>query len=246
MNPPASGYVPPVAPNPNNGVYVVSPSDLMRGAADGSVTIVAKGDVSEIQLPPQAAGLTDGAELTVQLDALGVTIPSAVLKQLAALVTADELKQGTIVLKAEALSAEQAKALLDKAKQSGGSADMTALSGIYAFSLGVKKADGTLIALKAFGKPVRIAIAAKTPTDDSLAGVYAIGEDGRLGYRADAMRAASLRRTCRTSARTRHLKSRHPSKTCRPAIGRPRRLPNLRRSSWCRARGKGCSSRRKP
>ncbi|WP_379161439.1 GH32 C-terminal domain-containing protein [Paenibacillus sp. sgz5001063] len=110
-----------------------------------------------------------------------IEVPAEVLKELQALVTDSELKQSTISFEMDAFSSEASKELLARAGNKN-HAVISAIGEVYDFKLSIVKADGTMLKLEKFTKPVTIKWNTNKTSNPDLTGIYNIADDGNLEY----------------------------------------------------------------
>ncbi|WP_339257039.1 GH32 C-terminal domain-containing protein [Paenibacillus sp. FSL P2-0136] len=142
---------------------------------------LAKGE-RQVLFPVTMAANDGKNALKVKNTDVEIEVPAEVLKGLQALVTDSELGQSKISIEMDALSSEQSKELLAQAGKKN-HADISAIGEVYDFKLAILKADGTMLTLEKFSKPVTIRLSAKENSRQDLTGIYNIAADGRVEYR---------------------------------------------------------------
>ncbi len=174
----------PVNTNPgedNNGKrQVVSEEKLKANGSDRVKVDVADG-AAEVELPVRAAELIGNKALELNGKEAGMVIPVEVLRQLQALLSAEERDGSHISVQMMKLPLQNVQRLLARTEDSSG-AEVTAASEVYDFSLKVVTKNGTERKLAAFDKPVTLKLKFNAQTDRELLGVYHIGDNGELQY----------------------------------------------------------------
>lgn len=141
---------------------------------------LAKGE-RQVLFPVNLAANDGKNALKITNAEVEIEVPAEVLKELQALVTGSGLDQAKISFEMETLSSVQSKELLTRAG-SKNYADITAPGEICGFSLSIVKADGTVLTLEKFSKPVTLKLNAKETSRQELTNLYYIADDGSLEY----------------------------------------------------------------
>ncbi|NOU63921.1 DUF1565 domain-containing protein [Paenibacillus sp. LMG 31461] len=174
----SGGYIPPV-PKPD-GTVIVDPGQLAK-SENGRTTLEIPANTTGIKLPGNTADLIQRNNLEIKSDALTLSIPSDVLKQLTRTLSADELKGGTISLKMNPLSIADAKELINKSSQSANTVNKL-FGDVFEFNLSIQTADGKTINLSKFDKPIKLEFKVSPSMNPKLAGIYYLANDGKLEY----------------------------------------------------------------
>ncbi|MEK0313437.1 S-layer homology domain-containing protein [Cohnella sp. 56] len=147
-------------------------------AVDGVVTLQIK-DSEAIKLPASILS-GEGAKNTLEIAGNHgkVSIPAAVLQQLAGLVGKNALAEAQIMLSLAPLSASELSAAV-KAKAG---TSVKAAGSIYDFKLSIQAKDGQESVLSAFSEPITLTFEVNASAEKRLANVFYIAEDGSLTY----------------------------------------------------------------
>ncbi|WP_171682675.1 S-layer homology domain-containing protein [Paenibacillus planticolens] len=169
--------------NPDvDGKHVITVEEMGKPAVNGKVIVSVSADVKQVALPSNSAQLLGLNQLEIQSDKLTLDIPVALIKQLTDGLSADALKDSTISLKFEPLSAAAAKDAIAKG-QAESQADIKLAGDVYDFSLSLTKSDGSTIAsLSKFNEPITIHLKVDASINPKLAGIYYIADDGKLEF----------------------------------------------------------------
>ncbi|TXK80327.1 cohesin domain-containing protein [Paenibacillus sp. N3.4] len=139
-----------------DGNHIVTLGEMNTPAENGKVIIPVLGAVKQLTLPYNTAQLLGQNQLEIKTDKLTLDIPVDLIKQLTSGLSAEALKDSTISLKFDPLSASEAKALITK-EQGVSQADIKLFGEIYEFKLSVTNADGSSAAvLTKFDQPITI------------------------------------------------------------------------------------------
>ncbi|WP_082865798.1 S-layer homology domain-containing protein [Paenibacillus crassostreae] len=181
QNPTNPSY-PPAPTNPVNTDSLVSngvtPS---KPNSQNSLSFeMAKGE-RQVLFPVKTAANDGKNALKIKHSGAEIEVPAEVLKDLEGLVTRDELERAQISFEIDTLSADQIKELMERV-ESKNKADISALGEVYTFKLSILKADGTVLQLENFSKPVTIRMSVNENSRHALAGIYYIADDGSLKY----------------------------------------------------------------
>lgn len=178
----SGGSIPPTpvpVPTPE-GTVIIDPGQLTK-SENGRTTVEIPANTTEIKLPGNTADLIQRNNLDIKSDALTLSIPSEVLKQLTRTLSADELKGGTISLKMSPLSIADAKELINKSSQSANTVNKL-FGDVFEFNLSIQTADGKTINLSKFDKPIKLEFKISPSMNPKLAGIYYLANDGKLVY----------------------------------------------------------------
>lgn len=171
----------PEAPVNGTGILQVSSSQLSVKNAAGEVVLTIAGNLNELILPGNAAGLLGNALLRVEASNLSLRIPGQVLAELSTLLPGGQLERSTISLTATPVPSAETAALLAASGTLTG-AEVTAVSEVIAFALTITAEDGSAYSLSRFPQPVSLTFHVSPGTHPDLTGIYYIAEDGRLEY----------------------------------------------------------------
>ncbi|MWC30355.1 pullulanase [Paenibacillus sp. MMS18-CY102] len=160
-------------------IQSVDANDLVKGI-DGKVTVQLKDGFHGASLPIDAAAVLASNNLEITAGGVTIALPNKLLASLQARIPAGEASGARIVLEARPLKAEEAKALLDKAKDS--QTKVNAASLVYEFSLSIITKDGKTIKVSAFDQPITLAFNVNANADGELAGIYHVSDNGDLAY----------------------------------------------------------------
>jgi hypothetical protein len=165
---------------PAIGIITV-PTDLLKSGSNGRSTIEVPAGTIEVKLPANAAALLEENKLEVKMDKLVLEIPSALFKQLAGRISAEELQGSTISLKLEPLKSSDVQALLAKGQQSSNAAIKLG-SEIYELSLTITTASGSIEKLMQFDQPITIRLKVDPSMNPKLIGIYYLSDGGLLEW----------------------------------------------------------------
>ncbi|WP_278738749.1 phosphodiester glycosidase family protein [Paenibacillus macerans] len=178
--PPTAPASPPTSETP--GRFVVKPEQFSgQEAVNGQIELRFEGVLRELILPGNAGELLESNALFVQAGNMAVSIPSGVIRSLISLAKTEHPENSTIVLKAHALQAEEAKILLRNASVLSG-AGIEAASDVMDFSLSLNSKEGDTVWLTRFNEPIEIFLPANPDADRNLTGIYGFAGDGSLEY----------------------------------------------------------------
>lgn len=142
---------------------------------------IAKGE-RQVLFPVTVAANNGTNALIIKQGSTEVEVPAEVLKELQAQVAQEELKGAQISFELDTLTADQFKVLIERAS-SRNHAAISATGEIYDFKLSIVKADGTILQLKKFAKPVTLRLSGEADSRQNLTGIYNLADDGRLEYK---------------------------------------------------------------
>ncbi|MBP1967266.1 Ig-like domain-containing protein [Paenibacillus aceris] len=148
---------------------------------NGTTIIEVPTSISEIRLPANTADLINSNHLEIKSDALSLSIPSEVFKQLTDKLTVDELKGGMISLKLDVIAKADAKDLIHTINLSANSENKLA-GDVYEFHLFIQTSNGKIVELSKFNKPITIELKNPVSMNPKLVGIYYIADDGTLTY----------------------------------------------------------------
>ncbi|MUT64624.1 pullulanase [Paenibacillus sp. NEAU-GSW1] len=158
---------------------VVEESGLQNGQ-DGKVEVPVEAGKQAVQLPINAANALGNSDLELNAGSISVTFPNEVLQQAGQLVSGTAAEGAQIRFEFKPLPAQEGNALIENA--SGHSLELKSASPVYELKLYVITADGKRIEVTQFTQPIVIKLQATGELDESLVGIYYIGEDGKLTY----------------------------------------------------------------
>ncbi|MFD2671350.1 alpha-amylase family glycosyl hydrolase [Marinicrinis sediminis] len=148
---------------------------------DGKIGVsVAKGK-KKVLLPANAAAIDGKNSLSVQSEEFTAEIPADVLKQVQGLLSDEEMQDAEISFEFTALNGNETAQLLDKAKGKK-KAEIQTAGEVYAFTLSIQTKEGKQTKLTQFSKPITLRLKVKEGADESLTGMYYVGDDGELEY----------------------------------------------------------------
>ncbi|MEW9672570.1 S-layer homology domain-containing protein [Ammoniphilus sp. 3BR4] len=175
------GGTAPVVPKTPENVHEVKPEDISGKAKDGKVVVSVSKDKDTIDLPANTANLLGSNSLEIQTENGTFAIPSEVLKSLADLLPAEQLKDAKISFKATKLEGTAKNQLLSKAGQNQG-AKLNAAGEIFEFELSIINKDGKVTKLSSFAKPIWISFKVNPNANPKLIGIYYLPDNGSLEY----------------------------------------------------------------
>ncbi|MFD2329592.1 glycosyl hydrolase [Cohnella sp. GCM10020058] len=178
-------YVPPVT-TPNTGTGTGTPSadgmlkvtDAMLTVGDAGASVTLPVGTKTVQLPMSLLGKAEGKSLALKAGDLSLTLPAAVLKQLAAAIPADRLGDAQVQVSFKAVDAAEA------AQAVGGSTDVTAvrLAGdVIEFTLTIVVGDAST-AVTTFDAPITLSLKADGVTNPKLGGIFYLTGNGQRQY----------------------------------------------------------------
>ncbi|NBD25719.1 S-layer homology domain-containing protein [Paenibacillus glycinis] len=163
----------PASPN----TVTFKPEDI-PAPVNGVVTLPIQG--SEAAVLP--GSMLSGASASYALELAGsngkVSIPAAVLKQLAGLVSNDQLADAQFSLTLKPVGAKDVSGIV---KPSAGT-DVQAAGTVYDLKLTITPKGGAPVQLSAFNAPITVTFNVNANADEHLANVYYIAADGSLTY----------------------------------------------------------------
>ncbi|MEK0314740.1 glycoside hydrolase family 3 N-terminal domain-containing protein [Cohnella sp. 56] len=174
-------YTPPVVTAPvSPGTQVVKSEELAR-AVDGKVTVAIGSDTKRIELPADAFRLIGANKLILSAGELSLTIPSAILKQLAGGIADDQLADSRIAIKLGQIGDADKSALL-AAGDDAGNTLYRAAGHVYDLELALVAKDGKETKPAAFDAPILLRLKVDPSMNARLSGIYYIADDGKLEY----------------------------------------------------------------
>ncbi|SFT07875.1 glycosyl hydrolase 53 family protein [Paenibacillus sp. BC26] len=183
---PVTGPVTPTAPS-DAASFAIGASGLSANA-DGKVEVAIPTGKTGVTLPAQTAELLLGHSLTLNTETFSLSIPSSVFLRLADL--GDGSADSAITLTFAPLDKDAANKqteLLEKQNH----ADIAIISQIYEFKLSIRSKDGKESSLSQFEEPLTIRISSAGVTDPDIAGIFFIGDDGKMEYIGGTREAAT-------------------------------------------------------
>uniref|UniRef100_A0A4Y8PYY9 Uncharacterized protein n=1 Tax=Paenibacillus athensensis TaxID=1967502 RepID=A0A4Y8PYY9_9BACL len=162
-------------------VVVVKADALRELVSNGKATIQVGADSRQVALPANAGDILTGNQLEVAMDKVALNVPSQLMQQLAGKLSDDELKDSSIIVKAEPLAKDQQSSLL--AKGHNASQTQIKVSGdVFDMSLSIVTKDGKAAKLERFDTPITLRLKVDPTANPLLSGVYYIADDGTLEY----------------------------------------------------------------
>ncbi|SFB05849.1 beta-glucosidase [Cohnella sp. OV330] len=176
-------YVPPVTtpvtdPSQPDAEGKLKVTDAMLTVGDASASVTLPAGTKTAQLPASLLGKADGKSLELKAGDLSLTLPAAVLKQLAAAIPADRLGDAQVQVSFKPIEAAAA------AQAVGDSTDATAvkLAGdVIEFTLTVVVGDAST-AVTTFDAPLTLTLKADGVTNPKLGGIFYLAGDGTRQY----------------------------------------------------------------
>ncbi|QJD82060.1 GH32 C-terminal domain-containing protein [Cohnella herbarum] len=171
--------------NPGNGGTTTNPRpdvvNLPQADSNGKVAVSIANGATQVLLPANAAAINKKNTIEISNDNVTVKIPGSVLLKLQSYLPADQLKDATISLKMEPVSATDRTTLLDKA---GGKAfaNLTAAGTMLDFSLVIINKDGSETKLSQFDEKITISLKVDSNSKKELLGIYYFTDDGSMEY----------------------------------------------------------------
>ncbi|MFC3748553.1 S-layer homology domain-containing protein, partial [Paenibacillus sp. GCM10012306] len=163
-----------------NSSYKVSSADL-NNSANGVTTVEVPAKTTEISLPGNTADLIKQNALQIKSDAITLTVPSELLKQLFSKLSTEEQQNSTVTLKLSPLSNETAVSIINGSSQTA-HAGLKLSSDIYELTLSIQTASGQSINLSKFDQPITIQLKVAADTNPKLAGIFYISDGGSIEY----------------------------------------------------------------
>ncbi|CAK4851133.1 unnamed protein product [Aphanomyces euteiches] len=183
---PAPTLAPTPTPTPSNDgksetIATVKSDKLVNNGNSGKSTVEVPANTTEVKLPSNTSELLGNSKLEITSDKITLNVPSDLIKQLEGKFTSDELKDSTISLKFDPLSASDAK---DIAAKSGNASNATVkLAGdVYEFSLSITSVDGKVEKLTKFDQPITLRMKVDPTVNQKLVSVYYISDSGQLEF----------------------------------------------------------------
>jgi hypothetical protein len=179
---PAPTPTPAPAPGAGTETDVVDVLAQQLTSPEGNkVTITLPANAAKVRLPYNAAELLGSSSLEVQAGGMKLLVPQDVLKQLAGKVSAERLKDSSIILLVEPLKESLSNELMGHV-QTNTNAEIKAGGSIFDFALYLQFKDGSMEALTAFNKPLTIKMPLPSSINAKLAGIFYVADDGALEY----------------------------------------------------------------
>ncbi len=176
---PATGSTPAPTSTAAADTLVITASELGSGAGDKAIVKLASG-ATKVSLPSNAAELLGERELVVEAAGLQMTVPSAVLQQLAGIVADETLKGGVLML--ETIPVQAAK-LAETAETLSGDLTAAVQAGhVYEFSMYVRDVNGGVHPLRAFEFPLTVQFNVDPALNPKLTGIYYLSGEGKPQY----------------------------------------------------------------
>ncbi|OBZ13143.1 S-layer homology domain-containing protein [Bacillus sp. FJAT-26390] len=177
---------PPPTPTPTPGAGAETDvvdvlAQQLTSAEGNKVTVTLPANIAKVRLPYNAAELLGSSSLEVQAGGMKLLVPQDVLKQLEGKVSADRLKDSSIILLAEPLKESLSNELMGLV-QTKTNGEIKAGGSIFDFALYLQFKDGSTEALTAFIKPLTIKMPLASSINAKLAGIFYVANDGSLEY----------------------------------------------------------------
>ncbi len=149
--------------------------------AEGKISVKLPEGDNKVLLSPNANAINKNNELRIKSDKIEVTIQGQTLEALKSLLTAAELSQAHIVYRADALTIENTKQLVEKATIKS-KAELKVAGDVYDFDLAIVDKSGKEHKLNKFKEPIHITLNVSESANKELVGVYYIADDGSMEY----------------------------------------------------------------
>jgi uncharacterized protein YdeI (BOF family) len=156
-------------------------SEQLASSIAGKITVVVPSNTLEVLIPGIYADKLTGNKLEVKSDKVTVVIPPQLIQGLVGSVSAQDLKDGSISLKFEPLSNQQAGNIMANVQDSKHTSFKLGGS-IYEFSLIYQTASGEKVKLSKFNEPITIHLKVDNSMNPELAGIYYITDQGTLEF----------------------------------------------------------------
>lgn len=169
------------------GQLVVSEEKMKELILEDNIRF-AKGsdDLTELVLPGNSVGLSEGKTITVEASNIRLTIPTNVLRQFANLVPREQLDHARIVVKASKVDQKDISAWLTQVENRN-VATLKLLSA-YEFTLELRTSDGKTITLDKYAEPIAISIPVSAGANGALSGIYDGDSNGSIVYVGGSLR----------------------------------------------------------
>ncbi|WP_053377111.1 S-layer homology domain-containing protein [Paenibacillus sp. FJAT-27812] len=177
---------PPSTPTPTPGAGAETDvvdvlAQQLTSAEGNKVKVTLPANIAKVRLPYNAAELLGSSSLEVQAGGMKLLVPQDVLKQLEGKVSAERLKDSSIILLAEPLKESLSNELMGLV-QTKTNGEIKAGGSIFDFALYLQFKDGSTEALTAFIKPLTIKMPLASSINAKLAGIFYVANDGSLQY----------------------------------------------------------------
>lgn len=153
---------------------------------DGIVDVTLGADQQKVTLPANASTLSGDNQLRVQGAQVALNVPAKVLEALKGLLPGQELGQAQLSFEVGTPEANQAKHMLDQARNSV-KANLSTVGEMVALSLSAIAQDGTEYKLSELSEPIVVEWQGVTTPSTGLLGAYYVSEDGQLTYAGGAL-----------------------------------------------------------
>lgn len=172
------------APKPDGtqsieGTQSITASQLTAAGQDKLTIEVMKG-IQKVELPINAAVLTNEKPIVLQNEHISIELAPAVLKQLQQLAAEQGLSNALIQVSMQMDDKSASDRLVANVQRDTGAA-LTAVSGIYNINLSVSAKEAEL-SLKELDAPVTLSFPIPNDVNEKLLGIYNIANDGSLAY----------------------------------------------------------------
>ncbi|CAN7295648.1 lamin tail domain-containing protein [Paenibacillus sp. LjRoot153] len=167
------------APKPETTSILVKPEDLT--SANGKVIFELSNEKNQVLLPANTVELLTTSTLEITRDDLRVTLTKDALQYIAAQVTPNELKDGTISITINKLENENVTTRLN---QTLGLENVIwrDASDAVDFHLSITTSNGEQQEISKFESPITVTFKINPDVDKSLLGIYYIDNNGELAY----------------------------------------------------------------
>lgn len=174
---------PAVTPSPSPLTEKVLQQDDFKAPADGIVTIQLTDATESVLLPAGVTSMTGTNTLRLAWNTVAVDLSPEALNSILNTIAA-----GGVQTEGAAIRLSAVKSAADSLQQQlndpavNGAVRLTAASEVISFSLEVVAADGSLIPVTAFAKPLTVTFAVDPKANRDLLGVYHIAASGAVEY----------------------------------------------------------------
>ncbi|RKP52924.1 hypothetical protein D7Z26_14315 [Cohnella endophytica] len=174
-------------PLPQTPVTPVSPGTIALTSAElipdakGNVAVKLSSESKEVKIPLSAIRNEAIKNINLQGENVSFGIPSALFKQLEALVSKNDAAGSSISLTWSPLSPSATEQLLNQASTRM-AAQVKAVGEVYEFNFSITTNNGATQLLGKFNEPMTLRLKVAAGADPNVTGVYYIGNDGKLEY----------------------------------------------------------------
>lgn len=186
--PSSGGSEGPASPSGNTATTPSVPSapgpDLQ--VKDGTVNVSLEKGQQKLLLPAHASALDGKNKLTIQKEQLALSISAKVIEALKGLLPEQDLAQAQLSFELSSPEAEQAKKLIDQARNST-KANLAQVGEMVALRLSAIAQNGTEYKLSELSEPIVVEWQGVAASSAGLLGAYYVSEDGQLTYAGGAL-----------------------------------------------------------